>query len=279
MKKACVIGWPVAHSRSPLIHNYWLKHYGLEGLYEKKAVKPEELQHFLQTMQEQGYVGCNVTIPHKEEALRAVNHLDEVVKRTGSLNTIYFVANEKHATSTDGEGFFRNLVTTIPGLDLAGKKAIIIGAGGSAKAIIERLLRAGLSDIAVQNRTLERVDELKAAFGPQIRAIDATHFVAESKTAALVVNTTSQGMKGQPSLDIDLSALPVDCVVADLVYVPLETDLLRQAHARGLRTVGGLGMLLHQAVDGFEKWFGVRPQVTSQLYDHVAADILKEYQA
>lgn len=279
MKKACVIGWPVAHSRSPLIHNYWLKQYGLDGLYEKRAVAPADLAQFLQTMDELGYVGCNITIPHKEAALAQINHLDEVVRRTGSLNTVYFENGEKHATSTDGEGFYRNLMAVVPGLDLAGKKVIILGAGGSAKAIAERLLRAGVEDIAVQNRTVERVDELKSAFGSQIRAIDSDHFVSESKSAALVINSTSQGMKGQPDLEIDLSALPAEAVVADLVYVPLETDLLRAAKARGLATVGGLGMLLHQAVPGFEKWFGVRPEVTQALYDHVAADILKEIQS
>jgi len=276
MKKACVIGWPIAHSRSPLIHNYWLAKYGLEGLYERRAVSPQELPEFLQNLAGHGYIGCNVTIPHKEAALQYIHHIDDVVRRTGSLNTVYLVGSQTHATSTDGEGFYQNLIATVPGLSLQGKRAILLGAGGAAKAIIERLLRAEIAEIAVINRTPERIQELKASFGSAISILQPDHFVTESKSAALLVNATSQGMTGQPRLDIDLSALPSESVVADLVYVPLETDLLKAAKARGLRTVGGLGMLLHQAVNGFEKWFGVRPEVTPELYNRVAADIEKE---
>ena len=276
MKKACVIGWPIAHSRSPLIHNYWLAKYGLEGLYERRPVNPQDLPEFLQNLAAHGYVGCNVTIPHKEAALQLIEHVDDVVRRTGSLNTVYLVGNETHATSTDGEGFYQNLITMVPGLSLQGKRAILIGAGGSAKAIIERLMRVGIGEIWVMNRTSARIEDLKASFGSVIKNLPADHFVSESKSAALLINATSQGMAGQPQLRIDLSALPPDAIVADLVYVPLETDLLKAAKARGLRTVGGLGMLLHQAVVGFEKWFGVRPEVTAELYNLVAADIEKE---
>ncbi|MEO9168155.1 MAG: shikimate dehydrogenase [Aestuariivirga sp.] len=279
MKKACVIGWPIAHSRSPIIHNYWLAKYGLEGLYERRPVTAQDLPEFLQNLGAHGYVGCNVTIPHKEEALQHIDHIDDVVRRTGSLNTVYLVGSKTHATSTDGEGFYQNLITTVPGLSLQGKRAILIGAGGSAKAIIERLLRAGITEIAVINRTPERIQELKVSFGSAITGLPTDHFVSESKSTALLVNATSQGMAGQPKLMIDLSALPPEAVVADLVYVPLETDLLKAAKARGLRTVGGLGMLLHQAVVGFEKWFGVRPEVTAELYQLVAADILKEHKS
>ena len=277
MKKACVIGWPVAHSRSPLIHNYWLKKYNLDGFYERREVTPEQLPEFLQNLSGHGYVGCNITIPHKEAAIKQIKHIDDIVRRTGSLNTVYYVGDEKYATSTDGEGFYQNLLATVPGLDLKGKRAIILGAGGSAKAIIERLLRAGMAEIAVINRTSVRLDELRASFGAPIKALAQDHFGSESKTVALLVNSTSQGMKGQPPLEIDLSALPADAVVADLVYVPLETDLLKAGKARGLRTVGGLGMLLHQAVVGFEKWFGIKPEVTAELYALVAADIEQEH--
>jgi shikimate dehydrogenase len=277
MKKACVIGWPIAHSRSPLIHNFWLAKYGLEGLYERRAVSPQELPEFLQNLGRHGYVGCNVTIPHKEAALQHIHHIDDIVRRTGSLNTVYLVGSQTHATSTDGEGFYQNLIATVPGLSLRGKRAILLGAGGSAKAIIERLLRAGIAEIAIINRTPERIQELKANFGSAVTNLQPDHFVTESKSVALLVNATSQGMTGQPRLDVDLSALPSDAIVADLVYVPLETDLLKAAKARGLRTVGGLGMLLHQAVNGFEKWFGVRPEVTPELYNLVAADIEKEH--
>ena len=273
MKKACVIGWPVAHSRSPLIHNYWLKHYGLEELYERREVRPEQLADFLENLEAYGYVGCNVTIPHKEAALHTIKNVDDLVRRIGSLNTVYLENGETHATSTDGDGFYRNLVASADGISLKGKRAIVLGAGGSAKAIVERLLRAGMAEILVMNRTSMRIDDLKKLFGAKIQALSQDRFVTESKTTALLVNTTSLGMRGQPPLEIDLSHLPPDAVIADLVYVPLQTELLKAAKVRGLRSVGGLGMLLHQAVDGFEKWFGVRPEVTAELYNYIARDI------
>lgn len=273
MKKTCVIGYPIAHSRSPLIHNYWLQHYGLEGLYEKREVKPEDLQRFLLNLSFEGYVGCNVTIPHKEAAIAIVPHRDEVVKRTGSLNTIYFEGGTLHATSTDGEGFYRNLLAHVPELDLTGKIAIILGAGGSARAIIERLLRAGIGEIKILNRTRARAEELAVLFGNKVMAIELNRFDNESKTTDLLINATSQGLKGQADLEINLAHLPPQAVVADLVYVPVKTQFLKAAEARGLRTVSGLGMLLHQAVVGFEKWYGVKPQVTDELYQLVARDI------
>lgn len=273
MKKTCVIGYPISHSRSPLIHNYWLRQHGLDGLYEKREVKPEDLRYFLENLSIEGYVGCNVTIPHKEAALAIVPHLDELVKRTGSLNTIYFEAETLHATSTDGEGFYQNLMANSPDMDLTEKTAIILGAGGSARAIVDRLLRAGIGEVKILNRTRARAEELADIFGGKIIPIDADRFADESKVAALLINTTSLGLKGQPELEIDLSQLPSHAIVADLVYVPLKTRFLERAEARGLRTVGGLGMLLHQAVVGFEKWYGLKPQVTDELYRLVARDI------
>jgi len=273
MKKACVIGFPIAHSRSPLIHNHWLKTHGLQGLYEQREVKPDELAHFLRNLAVEGYVGCNVTIPHKEAALSIISEVDDIVRRTGSLNTVYYEGGALKATSTDGEGFYQNLLASVPGASLAGKKVLMTGAGGAAKAIAERLLRADVAEIKILNRTLARAEELCAAFGPKLRAISQDHFGAESKDVALLVNTTSQGMKGQAELDIDLASLPPDAIVADIVYVPLQTTLLAQAETRGLRTVGGLGMLLHQAVVGFEKWFGLRPEVNPELFALVARDI------
>lgn len=276
MKKACVIGYPIAHSRSPMIHNYWLKKYGLEGAYEKREVKPEDLAAFLTNLPAHGYVGCNVTIPHKEAAIPLMGKVDEIVRRTGSLNTIYLDSGIIAATSSDGEGFYQNLISTMP-INLDGGIAIVLGAGGSARAVIERLLRTGLSKIRIVNRTQARAEELADLFGPRVEVLPHSRFAAESTVTTLLVNTTSQGMKGQPALDIDLSALPATCVAADIVYVPLKTELLKQAEARGLKTVGGLGMLLHQAVVGFEKWFGVRPEVTPELYDLVAKDVDPEY--
>ncbi len=273
MKKVCVIGYPIAHSRSPLIHNYWLQMYGIPGLYEKREVKVPELQHFLHHLTAQGYVGCNVTIPHKEAALAFVPHLEDVVKRTGSLNTVYFVGETLCATSTDGEGFYQNLVTQVPELDLTGKTVVIFGAGGSARAITERLLRENIGKIKILNRTHSRAEELAALFGSKVVPIVQNSFVSESRDAVLVINTTAQGLRDQEKLNVDLSCLPPQAVVADIVYVPLKTSLLIQAEARGLRTVGGLGMLLHQAVVGFEKWYGLKPVVTHELYQRVAKDV------
>jgi len=273
MKKACVIGYPIAHSRSPIIHNYWLKKYGLEGLYEKREVKPEDLAAFLTNLPAEGYVGCNVTIPHKEAAIPLMGQVDDIVRRTGSLNTVYLDSGIMSATSSDGEGFYQNLMSSAaPQLD--GGIAVVLGAGGAAHAIIDRLLRTGLAKIKIVNRTEARARELGDLFGPKV---EIGSFGNESKETVLLVNTTSQGMKGQPVLDLDLSSLPATCVVGDIVYVPLKTDLLKQAEACGLRTVGGLGMLLHQAVVGFEKWFGVRPEVTQELYDLIAKDVDPEY--
>jgi shikimate dehydrogenase len=273
MKKACVIGYPIAHSRSPMIHNHWLKTYGLQGLYEKREVRPEDLARFLTNLKSEGYVGCNVTIPHKEAALAVIPNIDETVRRTGSLNTVYFDGETLSATSTDGEGFYQNLLANVPGISLAGKKVLMLGAGGSAKAIAERLLRTSVAEIKVLNRTATRAGELREQFGPRIRAISADHFAAESNDVSLLVNTTSQGMGGRDSPAIDLSNLPREAIVADIVYLPLKTRLISDAEARGLRGVPGLGMLLHQAVVGFEKWFGIRPEVTPELYDLVARDI------
>ena len=274
MKKACVIGYPIAHSRSPIIHNHWLKHYGLDGLYEKREVKPEALAYFLTNLKVEGYVGCNVTIPHKEAAIASVAHIDEIVRKTGSLNTVYFEDGELCATSTDGEGFYRNVQAAFPDIQLAGKKAIVLGAGGAARAIIERLIRAG-AEVRILNRTPARAQELASLFGSQAKAINLDRFVTESSNTALLVNTTSQGMKGQSGPELELSALPKTAVVADIVYVPLKTNFLKQAEVHGLRTIGGLGMLLHQAVVGFEKWFGVRPEVTPELYQMVANDVAR----
>ena len=278
MKKACVIGSPVAHSRSPLIHNHWLQVYGLEGRYEKREVIPSELGQFLRNLKAEGYVGCNVTIPHKEAALAFIPEVDDVVRNTGALNTVYFEGEVCKATSTDGEGFFQNLQTTFPGFGIASKPVAIIGAGGSARSVVERLLRAGVSEVRIFNRTLPRAEELAHRFGTRIRAYSPDRFGIESKNVALLVNTTSQGMIDHAPLTIDLSALPPDAVVADLVYVPLKTELLLQAQARNLRSVGGLGMLLHQAVGGFEKWFGLRPEVTQALYTLVAKDVDPDFQ-
>ena len=273
MKNACVIGYPITHSRSPLIHNHWLKTYGLEGLYEKRQVEPENLSAFIKNLSNNGYVGCNVTIPHKETAIQYVTEIDAIVRKTGSLNTIYIQDNVLKATSTDGEGFYQNLKTTIPGFNVFGKTVVIIGAGGSARAVIERLIRADVAKLYIINRTQARAEELATLFGPKVIPSHTSTLPKLLTATDLLINTTSQGMMGQPELEIDLNSLPASAIVADLIYVPLKTKLIKAAEARGLRAVGGLGMLLHQAVVGFEKWFGVKPIVTDELYRMIARDI------
>ena len=273
MKKACVIGYPIAHSRSPLIHNHWLNTYGIKGTYEKCPVEPEKLGEFLRNLETNGYVGCNVTIPHKETAISFVQNVDFTVTKTGSLNTVYIENNSLKATSTDGEGFYQNLVSSLPGLDITGMNVLVLGAGGSARAVIERLLRAGVANIHIINRTQARSEELALLFGPKVIASPTSQLALLMQTTDLLINTTSQGMQGQPELEIDLTPLPASAIVADLIYVPLKTKLLLAAESRGLKTVGGLGMLLHQAVVGFEKWFGVKPVVTDELYRLIAQDI------
>jgi shikimate dehydrogenase len=271
MIKSCVIGWPISHSRSPLIHSYWLKKLKIQGSYDRVAVEPNDLQSFLKNLAADGYAGCNVTLPHKEAALKAVDHLEDNVKSIGALNTIYIRNGKTCATSTDGDGFLQNLMAHIPTFDPDHKNIVILGAGGSAKAIIERLLRTRISTITVANRTLSRARDLQTTFGPRIALADLRGL--DLKNCDLLINTTSQGMTGQPTLDCDLSTLPSHAIVADIVYVPLKTNFLKRAEARGLRIVPGLGMLLHQAVHGFELWFGVRPKVTPELYHLIASDI------
>jgi shikimate dehydrogenase len=278
MKHACVIGWPITHSRSPLIHNHWLQKHDIEGSYSKVAVEPAALQEFLINLSANGYVGCNVTLPHKESAIAYINCIDQSVRDIGALNTVYMRDQKTHATSTDGEGFVENLKSHHPDFSLQNKNIIILGAGGSAKAIIERLLREHIAAIYIANRTVARAQELSDSFGEKIRVLDEHDLPSAMRQCDLLINTTSQGMSGQPPLHIDLTPLPPRAIVADIVYVPLKTELLQAAEARGLGIVPGLGMLLHQAVRGFELWFGVRPQVTPELYTLVARDIEPDYQ-
>jgi shikimate dehydrogenase len=275
MIKACVIGSPIRHSRSPLIHNYWLKQLNITGSYESVLVDPKNLTSFIKNLGNNGYAGCNVTLPHKEHAITAVDHTDTSVKLIGALNTIYLRNRQSYATSTDGEGFLQNLVSHHPHFEAAGKTITIIGAGGSAKAIIERLLREDVAIIVVANRTLARAQELQHHFGNKVSAIEPRYL--NLKTTDLLINTTSQGMTGQPQLDINIETLPSHAIVADIVYVPLKTELIKNAHILGLRTVPGLGMLLHQAVRGFELWFGQKPVVTAELYALIARDIDPEF--
>jgi shikimate dehydrogenase len=275
MKKVCVIGWPIAHSRSPLIHNYWLKKYGIDAVYERKAVEPKSVTQFIANLASSEFTGCNVTIPHKEAAFQAVAKADEIANRLGAVNTVYLKDGVVCGTNTDGEGFIASLHHAYPAFDLRNKTAVIIGAGGAAKAIIGALLDEGVKRIGIINRTRERIHDLQVQFGSGIYEISEANSNDALESCALLVNTTSQGMEGQPSLELEIQNLNPNTLVADIIYTPLETAFLEKARKQGNPVLGGLGMLLHQAVRGFELWFGVKPDVTAELYKLIAADVRK----
>ena len=275
--RACVIGWPVEHSRSPVIHRYWLDQYGIDGAYEKEAVRPQDLRDFLQQLWTRGYIGANVTLPHKEGALRAARSADEAAITIGAANTLWLDPDGAlHASNTDAYGFMTNLDAEAPQWKAATGPVIVLGAGGAARAVLYGLIKAGASRILLANRTQARAETLASEFGATIEAVDWDARHEALGDCGLLVNTTSLGMTGQEPLEMDLSAMRSDGVVADIVYVPLETELLAAARARGLACVDGLGMLLHQAVPGFERWFGVRPEVTAELRAHVMATLGEE---
>jgi shikimate dehydrogenase len=271
---ACLIGWPAAHSRSPIIHKYWLKTLGIAGDYRIEAVQPEMLASFLAELPARGYVGANVTMPHKEQAL-ALARGDARARAVGAANTLWFDRGALCATNTDVEGFVGNLDASAPGWDSTGGEALVLGAGGSSRAVLFGLLERGIGRIHLANRTRQRADALAEKFGERVKPIDWGAIPKMLADAGLLVNTTSLGMKGQPPLEIDVSRLADDAVVADNVSVPLHTPLLSAARARGLRTADGLGMLLHQAVGGFARWFGKRPVVSAELRALVEADLGK----
>jgi shikimate dehydrogenase len=272
-RAACLIGWPAAHSRSPLIHHYWLRTLGIEGGYNIEAVPPEGFAEFVLHLATHGFVGANVTIPHKERAL-ALSMPDPRARAVGAANTLWYDGGELRSTNTDIEGFINNLDAAAPGWDAA-EEALVLGAGGSSRAVVFGLIERGIKHVHLANRTIDRAWALADQFGASVRPMAWDAIGGRLPDAGLLVNTTSLGMHGQPPLEIDVSRLPSHAVVADLVYVPLETALLKMARARGLRTADGLGMLLHQAVRGFELWFGQRPQVTPELRALVEADLVK----
>jgi shikimate dehydrogenase len=272
-RAVCIIGWPAGHSRSPLIHNYWIRQHGIAGEYRKEAVPPEEFAAFLAGFESRGYVGANVTIPHKESAL-ALSVPDARANAVGAANTLWRDGDILRSTNTDVEGFLANLDAAAPGWELGLDSAVVLGAGGSARAVVFGLIERGVSRIHVVNRSLERARALRQRFGAAVTPAGWDEAPALLGGARLLVNTTSLGMKGQPPLAIDVGRLPDRAVVADLVYVPLATPLLAAARARGLATADGLGMLLHQAVRGFSLWFGVVPRVTPELRALVEADLV-----
>jgi shikimate dehydrogenase len=272
-RAACLIGWPAAHSRSPLIHHYWLRKLGIAGGYNIEAVPPEGFAEFVLHLSTHGFVGANVTIPHKERAL-ILSKPDARARAVGAANTLWYQGDELRSTNTDIEGFINNLDSCAPGWDTAAD-ALVLGAGGSARAVVFGLMERGIKRVHLANRTLERARALADQFGASVDPVSWDAIRDLLPRVGLLVNTTSLGMHGQPPLEVDVGLLPPHAVVADLVYVPLQTPLLSGARARGLKTADGLGMLLHQAVRGFELWFGQRPEVTSELRDLVEADLTK----
>ncbi|MEQ1697767.1 MAG: shikimate dehydrogenase [Hyphomicrobiaceae bacterium] len=273
MKSACVIGWPIEHSRSPLIHGYWLKKYGIAGSYTKRAVRPEEVGAFFGSMAELGLAGCNVTVPHKEAAFAAADERDPSAVAVKAANTLWLDGNTLWAANTDTYGYMTHLTTSAPLWKNRDAPVSILGAGGAARAIVYGFLQAGVGEVRVFNRTTDRADILARDFGGRVRVCDWVQREALSREASVIVNTTAVGLKGQGELGIDFAGFHPGCVVSDIVYVPLETAFMRAARLAGLATVDGLGMLLHQAVPGFERWFGVRPEVTPELGAIIEADI------
>ncbi len=272
VRAACVIGWPIGHSRSPLIHNYWLKRYGIAGEYRREAVSPDQFSGFVQSLAAHGYVGANVTVPHKEAAL-AASAPDDRARAVGAANTLWLDGGALRSTNTDVEGFLNNLDACAPGWDHGLGKTLVLGGGGAARAVIYALLEREVAHIVVANRTEGRAEALRERFGARVQAARWDNRDAALGDAALVVNTTTLGMPGHPELVFDIERLPSHAIVADLVYWPLMTPLIRSARARELRTADGLGMLMHQAVGGFVQWFGKKPEVTAELRTLLEADL------
>jgi shikimate dehydrogenase len=275
MTRRCfVIGHPIAHSRSPLIHGTWIAEHGLDGTYERIDVPPSELPAFIDKVRAGEFVGGNVTVPHKEAALKLIDVPSETAKAMGAVNTIWREAGQLHGDNTDAAGFLAHLDASVPGWDRHVRTALILGAGGAARAIGYGLKGRGLARIILVNRSPARAAELAAVLGAPVEAAAWEERAGLVAPADLIVNTTALGMKGQPPLDLDLAALRPGTIVDDIVYVPLRTALLAEAERHGGVPVDGLGMLLHQAVPGFTRWFGVKPSVTPALRARLEADII-----
>ncbi|WP_432346060.1 shikimate dehydrogenase [Shinella yambaruensis] len=273
-RHAFVTGYPVKHSRSPLIHGYWLETLGLQGSYTRQEVSPEDFAGFISRLKsgESGFIGGNVTIPHKETAFALADRPDALSEELGASNTLWLEDGRLHATNTDGFGFLANLDAAASGWDRT-DRAVVLGAGGASRAILQAARDRGVAEIHVVNRTVARAQELADRFGPSVHAHPMAALPEVMKGAGLFVNTTSLGMDGEAAPDFDFSPLGEGAVVTDIVYVPLVTPILRQAAEQGFATVDGLGMLLHQAVPGFEKWFGIRPTVDAELRQLILADM------
>jgi shikimate dehydrogenase len=268
--KAGVIGWPISHSLSPYLHRFWLKEHSVHGEYLPVAVNAEKLEEFLKGLADNGWRGINITLPHKQAAMEFVDDLDPTARRIGAINTIIVKPNGSlKGTNTDGYGFLKNLQGFQSEWEVVDEPVVVLGAGGAARAVLIALIESGSSEIRLVNRNQIRAEDLAAEFNGPISVYNWSDRSAILSEARLLVNTTSLGMTGQAPLKIDLKKLPLRAVVNDIVYTPLETELLKNARLRGNRTVDGLGMLLHQARVGFSAWFGVDPEVSSSLRTHV----------
>ena len=272
--RACVIGWPVAHSRSPLIHRFWLESLKVAGSYELAAVAPADFPDFVGNLDLHGFVGANVTLPHKQTAFGLCDVKLPAAERLKAVNTLWIEAGKLCGDNTDCTGFLGALDQDAPEWDRNPCTALVLGAGGAARAIVHALQLRKMTRIFLVNRTRENAEKLAADFGTPVEVVDFGDLPDAMASAQLLVNTTSLGMRGQPPLTLDLTPLPPHAIVSDIVYVPLETSLVKAAKTRGLRAVSGIGMLLHQAVPGFERWFGKKPRVTAELRGLVEADIL-----
>jgi shikimate dehydrogenase len=273
--RAGVMGWPVEHSRSPLLHGFWLKQHGIDGGYELLPVRPEDLETALRSLAAQGFAGCNLTVPHKQAALAVVDHVDVTAARTGAVNTVIVRRDGTlEGRNTDAFGFRENLRSAQPAWHAGTGPALVLGAGGAARAVVAALLDDGAPEIRLINRSRDHAAALATALGGPIMVVDWSRRAAALANAALLVNTTSLGMVGQPPLDLALDALPQAALVNDIVYAPRETPLLSAARRRGNPVVDGLGMLLHQARPAFAAWFGVTPEVTRALRQAVVASLV-----
>jgi shikimate dehydrogenase len=270
--RACVMGHPVAHSRSPMIHGHWLRTMGIRGAYDLKDLSPEAFSGFVTNLKANGYVGGNVTAPYKEAAYRLAEHRDQVAEAVSAVNTLWLEDGHLTGGNSDTHGFITNLDECAPGWDVADCHAVVLGAGGAARSAVCALISRGVR-VEIVNRSLGRAKDVAARFGPRVRAHPLEAAAELLRSADLLVNCTSLGLAGKPPLELDLDSLKAGAVVCDVVYVPLETGLLAAARTRGHRTVDGLGMLLQQAGFGFQKWFGVTPRVTPELRALVEADI------
>jgi len=269
---AGVMGWPVAHSRSPVIHNHWIRQYGLNGTYGLFPVEPQNIDDAIRGLKALGFAGCNITIPHKVDAMKRMDWVDPLAQRMGAINTIVVQADGAlHGYNNDGFGFIQSLRDDKPDWRADAGPITVLGAGGAARAIVLSLIDEGASEIRLINRTRVKADALAQEFGQVVTAYDWSERHDALAGCALLINTTNQGMHGQPDLDLQLDQLPTSALVADAIYIPLETALLAQARQRGNTSVNGLGMLLNQARPAFKAWFGVMPEITPELRQAIIA--------